>query len=249
MGIVVGIIIFVLVIVFFISIPVDTNCPSQIGAEGEHEVSELLKSLPQDYHEISDVIIPTKYGTTQIDHVVVSPYGIFVIETKNYSGWIFGSNNSKKWKQTFKTGSHYFYNPIKQNWAHIYALSELLNLYIKSFKPVVVFSDEATLNVESTTPVINMHELKSHILGFTQKLFAPEQVEEIYNVIDKQDLDGTDIEQQHIQTVKNKIAKQNETIAQGKCPRCGGKLILRNGKYGQFYGCSNYPRCRFTHDI
>jgi len=246
-SILVGIIIIIVWVIILVSIaPKD---PSQIGAEGENEVSELLKRLPSDYREISDVIIPTKYGTTQIDHVVVSPYGIFVIETKNYSGWIFGSNNSKKWKQTFKTESHYFYNPIKQNWAHIYALSELLNLYIKSFKPVVVFSDEATLNVESTTPVINMRELKSYILSFSHEIFTHEQVEEIYTIIDKQDLDGTDIEEQHVRTLKYKIAKQNETIAQGKCPRCNGKLVLRNGKYGQFYGCSNYPHCRFTHDI
>lgn len=256
MNILVGIIIaVVLVIIYSISVApsnstsVTQKAPSQIGREGENEVSELLKSLPQNYHVISDVIIPTQHGTTQIDHVVVCPYGIFVIETKNYKGWIFGSNNSKKWKQTFKTEHHYFYNPIKQNWAHIYALSELLKLYKKFFKPVVVFSDDAALNVESTTPVINMRELKSHILGFTQELFTPKQVEEIYNAIFKQDLNGIEIEEQHIQTVKNNIAKQNESIDQGKCPRCSGELVLRNGKYGQFYGCSNYPRCRFTQDV
>lgn len=244
-----GIIIFAVVLVIIVCNLDSSRTPSQIGEEGENRVSKILRGLPQDYYEIGDVIIPTQNSTTQIDHVVVSRYGIFVIETKNYSGWIFGSDNSKKWKQTFKSQSHYFYNPIKQNWAHIYALSELLNLYKKSFKPVVVFSDDATLNIKSTTPVINMSELERHILSFTCEIFTLDQVEEIRNTIISKNLLGTDAGGKHVQTVRDKIAKERGTIKQGKCPRCSGNLVLRNGKYGQFYGCSNYPRCRFTQDI
>ena len=118
------------------------DSPEQIGTRGEHKVSCVLRNLPENYYVIDDLTIPTRNSTTQIDHVVVSVYGIFVIETKNYSGWIYGSNNTKKWKQCFPSKSNYFYNPIKQNWAHIYALSELLKLDTQTFKPVVVFSDE-----------------------------------------------------------------------------------------------------------
>lgn len=243
----VTVIIAVLIIVLFTSVVQKT--PSQIGTEGENEVSGILQSLPCIYHEIRNVIIPTKNGTSQIDHVVVSRYGIFVIETKNYSGWIFGSNNSKKWKQTFKTESHYFYNPIKQNWSHVYALSELLKLYKGAFKPVVVFSDKATLNVESTTPVINMCELRNHILSFTQEIFTPEQAKEIYETIKKKQLAGPKIDVAHLQTIKDELEEQRQSIEQGKCPRCNGNLVLRNGKYGLFYACTNYPRCRFTQDI
>ena len=248
MGILIGFFIIILLVIVF-SVSTTSETPSQIGAAGEDEVSDILSNLPQDYRKINNIIIPTKNGTTQIDHIVVSPYGIFVIETKNYSGWIFGSNNSKNWKQTFKTESHYFYNPIKQNWAHIYALSELLNLYTKFFKPVVVFSDNATLNVESSTPVINMWGLKAHIMSFTQEILTYEQVEKIYNTITSGNIVGLESEEQHVQTVKARLAKQKESIDQGICPRCGGKLVLRNGKYGKFYGCSNYPKCRFTQDI
>lgn len=108
--------------------------PLYQGEEGENQVAYILSKLPKDYYVINNVIIPSKNGTSQIDHVVVSPFGIFVIETKNYKGWIFGYENNKKWKETFKTteGS-YFWNPIKQNWGHVYALSEYLNLDKKSF--------------------------------------------------------------------------------------------------------------------
>ena len=212
-------------------------------------MTKILKSLPREYYEINGVIIPSGNATTQIDHIVISRYGIFVIETKNYSGWIFGADNSKKWKQTFPKESHYFYNPIKQNWGHIYALSEFLKLDKTYFKPVVVFSDEATLRVTSNTPVIYMSSLRWYLMSFQNVILPPEKVEEIYNTLTRRNLVGKEVESQHIETVKQELARDRATIQQGKCPRCGGNLMIRNGKYGQFYGCSNYPKCRFTHDI
>lgn len=241
---------------FFIIIFVITVCavrpetPSQIGARGERKVSGFLQNLPENYYVIDDLTIPTRNSTTQIDHVVVSVYGIFVIETKNYTGWIYGSNNTKKWKQCFPSKSNYFYNPVKQNWAHIYALSDLLKIDKYAFKPVVAFSDEATLKVTSSTPVINMSQLRSHILSYTKGVFSAKQVEEIYNYLCTMDIIGDNLDKHvHVNNVRNSIDVQNETIRQGKCPRCGGNLILRKGQYGQFYGCSNYPQCRFTCDI
>ena len=61
-----------------------------IGKAGEKRVARKLDWLPKEYIILNDIMLPTQYGTTQIDHIVVSPYGIFVIETKNYKGWIFG---------------------------------------------------------------------------------------------------------------------------------------------------------------
>ena len=88
--------------------------PKFIGKVGENKVARILNSLPREYKVVNNVIIPNQRGTSQIDHIVLSPYGIFVIETKNYSGWIFGNEQSEKWKQTFKTTQgNYFYNPLK----------------------------------------------------------------------------------------------------------------------------------------
>ncbi|MBQ2961072.1 MAG: NERD domain-containing protein [Oscillospiraceae bacterium] len=242
----------VVFIIIFVVIVYTTKpeTPAQIGERGERKVSGILHNLPENYYVIDDLTIPTQYSTTQIDHVVVSVYGIFVIETKNYSGWIFGADNTKKWKQTFRSKSNYFYNPIKQNWAHIYALSKLSKIDLWCFRPVVAFSDAATLNVESSTPVINMHQLKRHILSYTNEIFSPEQAIEIYNYLYNMDIIGDNLDKDiHVHNVQNRIEAQNEAIQQGKCPRCGGNLMLRTGRYGQFYGCSNYPQCRFTCDI
>lgn len=230
--------------------------PSAIGKDGENKVSFILHSLPEDFLVLDDVIIPdqitdpNKKYTTQIDHVVVSPFGIFVIETKNYSGWIFGKEKSERWKETFKTtDGHFFYNPVKQNWGHAYALAEHLKLTIRAFKPIVVFSDDCELHVETTTPVVHMSQLKGLILNFTQEIIARKDTAMIFDRLSRLKLAGEGIEEEHIQSIGERFAEREATVRQRKCPRCGGELKLRNGKYGAFYACSNYPKCRFTRNL
>ena len=65
-------------------------------------------------------------ATSQIDHLVLSEYGIFVIETKRYKGWIFGSEKAENWTQVIFKEKHQFRNPVKQNWSHVYALKSVL---------------------------------------------------------------------------------------------------------------------------
>ena len=129
-------------------------------------------------------------------------------------------------------------------------MSELLKIDRRCFRPVVAFSDDATLNVESSSHVINMHQLKSHILSYTKEIFSSEQAIGIYNYLHTMDTIGDNLDKDvHVNNVRNSLETQNETISHGKCPRCGGNLILRKGRYGEFYGCSNYPKCRFTADL
>ena len=234
----------------------DFRNPSILGKVGENEVSSILRSLPQEYLVINNVTVPdqgtlsNQKRTTQIDHLVVSPYGIFVIETKNYHGWIFGSEKSKRWKETFKTTKgHYFYNPTKQNWGHVFALAEHLQLDTRVFKPIVVFSDSCQLHVETTTPVIYMFQLKGFILNHTQEIIPRRDVSLIFNKLSRINLIGDEIEASHIQSIGDRFVAKEMSVQQGKCPRCGGALKLRCGKYGQFYGCSNYPKCKFTYSI
>lgn len=226
---------------------------SHTGRIGENAVSFILCSLPQEYLVVNDVIIPDQTTvpgekhTTQIDHIVVSPYGIFVIETKNYSGWIFGSEESKRWKETFRTtqGS-FFYNPIKQNWGHAYALAEHLQLDIRLFKPIVVFSDICELHVEATTPVVHMSQLKGLILDYRQEMIPRDDVAFIFNRLRNLSIVGEAVENRHIQSIGERLTEKEMAMRNGRCPRCGGELKLRSGRFGSFYGCSNYPKCRFT---
>ena len=119
--------VFVLTAVFLIvRFAIKISSPSYIGKAGESRIVSILSNFEHDGIVFNDVIIQGKYGTVQIDHILVSVYGIFVIETKTYSGWIFGNENSENWTQVLYRERHYFRNPILQNYSHIKALRKLL---------------------------------------------------------------------------------------------------------------------------
>ena len=100
-----------------------------MGYMGEFWVNRELNKLPKDkYRILKDIMIKIDDRTCQIDHIVVSHYGIFVIETKNYSGLITGSSKSEKWCMHLGKNKYYFHNPLYQNYGHIKALESLLNI-------------------------------------------------------------------------------------------------------------------------
>ena len=241
-------IILIVIILFFIL--KKTLKPKIKGSVGEFKVNTRLNFLGDNYIVMKDLILNSSNGyTSQIDQLVLSEYGIFVIETKNYKGWIFGNEKSENWTQVIYKKKNTFRNPVKQNWSHIYALKNVLSNYpnIKYF-PIVVFSGNATLkSIESSVPVIYDNKLNRTIKSLsTLKCLTLEEVYAIKSILESSELTDSSIKREHVKNIKMNIAekefKKNNLI----CPRCNGKLILRNGKNGKFYGCSNYPRCRFT---
>lgn len=219
------------------------------GEVGEMRVSKILSKLPHDkYQTINDLLIHHNNGhTSQIDHVVVSEYGIFVIETKNYSGWIYGSADSDQWTQNIYGNKYQLYNPILQNQGHIRALRNLLkDIPSDFFISIVAFSRNATLKNQYLNNVVYWNQINDLIRSYEQKRLSSEQVQRVYNTLLSANIDSKDARKQHIQNVRGQIYRNDVSVAHNRCPRCGGKLVLRNGKYGDFYGCSIYPRCRFT---
>ena len=119
---------------------------------GEAYLSGLLQSQfpPPDYHLLNHLTLPTKAGSTQIDHVLVSRFGVFVIETKHFRGWIYASADDRQWTQVLHRARFQFLNPIHQNFAHVLAVRELLNfLPADDIVSIVAF----TGNAEFKTPV------------------------------------------------------------------------------------------------
>lgn len=220
------------------------------GRIGEHRVAHILGRLPKDrYQVINDLLLRTSSGsTTQIDHVVISQYGIFVIETKFYKGWIYGGENSEFWTQNIYGNKYTLRNPILQNAGHVRALRQLLKDYGDiPFIPIVAFSRQATLGVSSGTPVIYWNQIRKVIGQFKEKRIAPDALTGIYNKLIESNIpDSKESRREHIRNVRSYEDRRNIAVASGKCPRCGGNLVLRHSKYGSFFGCSNYPRCKFT---
>lgn len=89
------------------------------GKYSEKLVNNKIQELPEEYVVFNDLLFESNGYSTQIDHIAVSPYGVFVIETKGYKGWILGRENGEYWTQTIYKSKHQFYNPIKQNAGHV----------------------------------------------------------------------------------------------------------------------------------
>lgn len=219
--------------------------PKFRGIMGEFWVKQELKKLPKDkYKVLNDIMLKTNDMTHQIDHVIVSPYGIFVIEMKNYYGLISGTDNNDKWIQYLGKNKFYFKNPIHQNYGHVKTLEELLNLDNKLFIPIVCFSNQAKLKVETKNNVVPLDYLVSSI-GRYQNIILESDLEPLYNRIVELNIKDKLERRNHVKNIKNKIAEDKEKIENMLCPKCGGNLVARNSKYGLFIGCSNYPKCKF----
>ena len=105
-----------------------------------------LKRLGEEHKLLNIVYLPKEYGTTEIDLIMITATGIYVFESKNYSGWIFGDENTKFWTQSLKGGKKYrFYNPIWQNKKHISVLKKHLRLDNDVFRSYIIFSERCEL--------------------------------------------------------------------------------------------------------
>ena len=126
------------------------------GITGEFLVNTAARLfLPKDeYRLIKDVTLQTDDGTTQIDHIIVSRYGVFVIETKNMKGWIFGSANQKTWTQKIYKHTHKFQNPLHQNYKHVKTLETLLDIPASAIHSLVVFVGDSTFKTELPENVV-----------------------------------------------------------------------------------------------
>lgn len=140
-----------------------------------------MKKLPDEYLVINDIMIKTKDGSThQIDHVVISKYVIFVIETKQYNGYIKGNDYDKRW--LIKNGKKKIYvnNPLHQNYGYVKLLEEILNLPEEKFISLVCIPSRATLSVKSNN-VTRIYDLLEKILSY-QEVIVENSIE-LYEII------------------------------------------------------------------
>ncbi|MGR2665813.1 NERD domain-containing protein [Vibrio campbellii] len=218
------------------------------GVFGEFLVNRLLSKLPEsDYTLIKDVTLPTSDGTTQVDHIVVSKYGIFVVETKNMKGWIFGSVRQKQWTQKIYRHSSKFQNPLHQNYKHIKALETLLGCSEEHLHSVIVFIGDSTFKTEMPPNVTYARGSIRYIQQFNDVVFSDNDYARLTESINRLKLKrGVNTDLKHRKHVKEVVASK---VSSNECPRCGSEMVLRETKRGenigkQFWGCSTFPKCR-----
>lgn len=177
------------------------------GWVGESLVSRKasLKLPPEQYHAFDNVTLPDGTGTTQIDHIYVSRFGVFVVETKNMAGWIFGAENQAQWTQTIYKRKSRFQNPIRQNYKHIKTLEALLQIPISTLHTVIVFTGDSTFKTELPRCVCRLSNFSDYIKSFTAPLLSQEVVMQICQKIEKIRLeDNQATRNTHIQNIRNR---------------------------------------------
>ena len=222
--------------------------PKIKGLMGELKTKLTLRYFlsSKDYHFFDNFIIKDESDSTQIDHIIVSKYKIFVVETKEMDGWIFGNEKSANWTQTFYNNKKQFQNPLRQNYKHTMSLSKYLDIAHDKTKSIVIFWGGCKFKTEMPENVIRggFNGGAKYIERFSEIVFTDEEVLNICNKLKSGKAEmGILSGRQHTQSLKKRF--ESDTV----CPKCGGNLLERSGAKGAFIGCDNYPKCRFTKEI
>lgn len=228
------------------------------GMYGEFTISAVLKSLSEEYAVMDDIILetgiklrrynPERYGnspwrlikknniiyevvkqSTQIDHIIVSPYGIFVIETKNHKGWVFGDVNGKVWTQVlngeqgwraYGGHSHFtFFNPVTQNQTHMNHLSKQLNIGLNYMTGMIVFTNpEAYLGNINCNCCYTLDMLYGAILSYTNQIWNNKQFKQVIHLVENLDKNNYTKSKEHEIYVKDLQRRHeiNRMIAMGR---------------------------------
>jgi len=201
----------------------------------------------ENYHLIKNVTLPTEDGSTQIDHVIVSRYGVFVVETKNIKGWIFGNPSQKFWTQQIYKHKNKFQNPLHQNYKHTKVMEGLLGLNENQMFSVVVFVGDSTFKTEMPENVTYGKGYIRFIKSKKQLVLSEVDVKNIQHKIESGRLTPSfKTHREHVKHVKTIVAAKEN---QKKCPKCGRVMVAREVKKEQntgkkFWRCSTYPKCR-----
>lgn len=229
------------------------------GGFGEY-LAKYYSKLITDGLIIHDVLINGEKGyTSQIDLVIVGQKGLYVVEVKFFEdARVYGDGKKSTWYY-YRSGKKYeIYSPLKQNKKHVQYLKEFMKIFgdVPCFSVLAILCDEVkaqNINENSENPdtvvitgLLSLKEAIAKIAKNKPVVFDENKKQEIFNYIINNQHKGKDIRQQHKENVKAYKNSTHELKNQKMCPCCKAELVLRKGKYGEFYGCTNYPRCKIT---
>ena len=177
------------------------------GEYGECAVATVLDKLPEEYLVFNDVYLENKGYSSQIDHVVISQYGVFVIETKNYSGDVYGREKAEHWTQYLNGEGYEFRNPILQNRSHELAIKNTLHIAPSSIIPVVVFLGGADLHCNTTSAVLYTMQLREYILNHHTIAFTPDGVERLAQKLKEAMISDPNRRINHVRNIRQNIAR------------------------------------------
>lgn len=211
-----------------------SNTAKYKGKSGEKIVANYLDAIQGEKRLIHNVILEENGKTRQIDHIAITEHGVFVIETKNYAGSIYGKEFSDEWKQYLNQKIFTLFNPIRQNAAHTKLVKTIVEQETKQVYAIVVFTRRCTLKVQTVTPVLYDIQVASYI-NHMPMVLSGEQIEKIEKLLLKYKITDPQWVKNHTKSVQQKNEQRQQKIQQRKCPACDGDLKVRFGKNGYFF--------------
>lgn len=204
-------------------------------------IKKTLKRLPKEsYMILTDVYLSSIRKDHKIDNIIISKYGIFIIKYVDATGKIYGDERENEWIQLKDKKKSYFPNPLKEIHSDVRVLASLLDLNEKYFIPIVCFTEEVVISCETKDKLTQLVFLDDVIKAYRKEILKYGLAEIRDKIKESNNLDKTSCDNG---TSSNTVSKSNV------CPKCGGRLVVRNGKFGEFQGCSNYPECKYTKEL
>ncbi|WP_449284582.1 nuclease-related domain-containing protein [Marinobacter sp. PE14] len=184
------------------------------------------------YHLIKNVTLPTEDGTTQIDHIIVSRYGVLVVETKNMKGWIFGSPKQRQWTQKIYRHSQKFQNLLHQNYKHVKTLQSLLGLHDEQVFSLIVFVGDSTFKTEMPKNVTQGGGYIRFIKSLTEQKLSDAEAQDVVEKIQSGRLAASfQTCREHTAHVKDIVVrKKNSGLRCLKCQREMVQRVVSEGK-------------------
>ena len=223
------------------------------GWRGEYRVRRLIRRHldATRYHDFHNIILTLPDGTTQIDHVLISPFGVFVIETKHFAGRISGRERQRWWTQNFHRHNVRFQNPLRQNYRHLKAVEAVLEIPARHLHSVVVFTGPGRFDTPLPDRVVTADQFIDYIGRFKTRVLKAAEIRKLVKRLENTRLQPTLITRyRHIR----QLQRRHRTGAVCSCPGCGSAMVLRTARRGsqagqRFWGCSTYPKCRTVRKI
>lgn len=200
-----------------------------------------------EFHHFRRIVIPASRGTTEVDHLIVSRYGIVVVELKDRSGWIFGNRFEPYWTVVHFGRKFKFQNPLHQNVGHLKALEAFLGAESDVLHGIVVFRGSFRFKTPIPDGVL-CHRYRRWVAARRDVVLDDAAVDAAVQLLRTRAFRGWRAARRHARSVRERYSSGST------CPKCGAELRLVTQMWGpnpgsQFLGCSRYPRCKFARPL
>lgn len=213
----------------------DNKKAARKGAIGEYKIDIQLSQLPKDFLFLNDVMIEnpsSSTGYSQIDHIVISPHALFVIETKNYQGTIYGGKKRKTW---LVNGKFPFISPLAQNYGHIQAIKRCTGNLIdtSSVVSLISFTKRCTFKVDEELRKIQSNELVIYDIELTEfikrksanirmkqptPIYSELERKRLFEILNQANITDDKLRRHHVEHIKQTFSEQKSENA--VCHEC-----------------------------